>query len=198
MKPDIFDPSHYASTRLAEIRTERVYSSSWSVERYRRSASERWAARSGRFASRGWSVVEAEREEQAAVERVQHILSRLAQPAYRRKGAQRGAAQAVTLALFGNPLPYLLLSMLLHDEGAALPAPLADAELLSWEDERELGFPERRYGEPVQRTLVGTSHGSHPPDAYTSVLRQLRSTSRPRPQRLGSASRSGTLPEGRA
>src|SRR5581483_4878835 len=106
-----------------------------------------------RWFGEGWQeagvqLVDPEEEHAAALARVRTALSRLARTTYRRGAVARGAADTVTLAVLGEPLPYLVLSGLLdRDESEHGRV----EERLSEDDERELGFPERRNGEPVQR-----------------------------------------------
>lgn len=98
----------------------------------------------------GVQIVDPEAEQAAALERSLLRLHALTRPSTRRKAAALGHAETLTLALFGQPTPYVVLDGLLHSPERR-PA-REDGDALTWEEERELGFPERRYGEVVQRS----------------------------------------------
>ncbi len=78
---------------------------------------------------------------------VQRRLQAIASVAYRRKAV--GMRKAATLACLGQPLPYLVATRLLPRHTEVVCESTAS---LSADDERELGFPERRFGQVVQRT----------------------------------------------
>jgi len=98
----------------------------------------------------GVQIVDPEAEQAAALEDALVRLSALTRPRPRRHAAALGHAQTLTLALFGQPVPYLVLDSLLR--GADSRSEREARTTLNWEDERALGFPERRYGEVLQRT----------------------------------------------
>lgn len=89
---------------------------------------------------------EAERQA-AAVEKAASFLARCLRAPYRRRAT--GATRALTWLILGGRIgPFLLLSSLLPPRHRPLPR-VVDPPLSSAE-ERELGFPERAYGEVVQ------------------------------------------------
>src|SRR4029077_1236915 len=84
-------------------------------------------------------------------------------------------AETLTLALFGQPAPYLVLDGLLHSPERR-PA-REDSDALTWEEERELGFPERRYGEVVQRTGGLLQPLARAASTYAAIAQSSASTS---------------------
>jgi transcriptional regulator with XRE-family HTH domain len=98
----------------------------------------------------GFQIVSVDDEAQRkanALHWVQRRLQAIRSVAYRRKAV--GVRKAATLACLGQPLPYLVASRLLPRETEVVCEAIAS---LSADDERELGFPERRFGQVVQRT----------------------------------------------
>ncbi len=99
----------------------------------------------------GYHVIDLEHDEAerqaAAVEKAASFLARCLRAPYRRRAT--GATKALTWLIMGGRIgPFLLLSSLLPPRHRPEPQPLDPP--LSSEEEREFGFPERRYGEVVQ------------------------------------------------
>ena len=99
----------------------------------------------------GYHVVNPEHDEAerqaAAVEKAASFLARCLRAPYRRRAT--GATCALTWLILGGRIgPFLLLSSLLPPRSRALPR--AVESVLSSDEERELGFPERAHGEVVQ------------------------------------------------
>ncbi len=117
----------------------------------------------------GVQIVDPEAEEAAALEHALVQLHALTRPSTRRKAAAMGHAEALTLALFGQPVSYLVLDGLLH--GTERRPAREDSDALSWEEERALGFPERRYGEVLQRTGGLLQPLARAASAYASIAR---------------------------
>ena len=115
----------------------------------------------------GVQIVDPEAEQAAALEHALVQLHGLTRPSARRKAAALGHADTLTLALFGEPVSYLVLDRLLH--GTERRPAREDRDTLSWEDERELGFPERRYGEVLQRTGGLLQPLARAASAYASI-----------------------------
>jgi transcriptional regulator with XRE-family HTH domain len=99
----------------------------------------------------GFQIVSVDDEAQRkanALHWVQRRLHAIRSVAYRRKAV--GVRKAATLACLGQPLPYLMATRLLPHRTAEMVC--ESMVSLSADDERELGFPERRFGQVVQRT----------------------------------------------
>ncbi len=117
----------------------------------------------------GVQIVDPQAEEAAALEHALVQLHALTRPSTRRKAAAMGHAETLTLALFGQPVSYLVLDGLLH--GTERRPAREDSDALSWEEERALGFPERRYGEVLQRTGGLLQPLARAASAYASIAR---------------------------
>jgi transcriptional regulator with XRE-family HTH domain len=119
----------------------------------------------------GYHVIDPEREDaerQAAlVEKAVSLLARCLRAPYRRRAT--GATKALTWLLLRERIgTFLLLSALVPPR--VRPQPRAAEPLLSRDEERELGFPEREYGEVTQRTAGGIQRFARAASAYAEAL----------------------------
>ena len=124
----------------------------------------------------GYHVIDLEHDEaerQAAeVEKAAGFLARCLRAPYRRRAT--GATKALTWLIMGGRIgPFLLLSSLLPPRHRPEPQPM-EPPLLS-EEERELGFPERRYGEVVQHEGNTVQQFVRVASAYATALLAGRS-----------------------
>lgn len=119
----------------------------------------------------GYHVVDLEREDaerQAAqVEKAVGLLRRCLRSPYRRRAM--GATKALTWLVLGERVgTFLVLSSLVPPR--VRPQPRAAEPLLSRDEERELGFPEREFGEVIQRTAGGIQRFARAASAYAEAV----------------------------
>jgi hypothetical protein len=119
----------------------------------------------------GYHVIDPAREDaerQAAlVEKAVGLLARCLRAPYRRRAT--GATKALTWLLLRERIgTFLVLSSLVPPR--VRPQPRAEEPALSRDEERELGFPEREYGEVTQRTAGGIQRFARAASAYAEAV----------------------------
>jgi len=118
----------------------------------------------------GYHVIDPDHDEAerhaAAVEKAASFLARCLRAPYRRRAT--GATTALTWLILGGRIgPFLLLSSLLPPRRQQ---PRAEDPLLSSEEERELGFPERAHGEVVQHEGSAVQQFVRAASVYANAL----------------------------